>query len=480
MADLRPLYKDLVALRHNPLAFVLWAFPWGVGELEGHDGPDEWQRDVLREIGAALEVGGDEGAIIQQAIASGHGVGKSCLVAWLILWAISTKVDTKGVVTANTENQLKTKTWAELAKWHRQFRAKALFTLTATALYSADPSHEKTWRVDQIPWSANSTESFAGLHNKGRRILLLFDEGSAIPDVVWEVSEGALTDTGTEIIWAVFGNPTRNTGRFRECFGRYRHRWTTRQIDSRSVKITNKAQIEQWAQDYGDDSDFFRVRVRGEFPRAGSTQLISGEIVEAAVARKVTVPFGSPKLMGVDVARFGDDSTVIARRHGRKLEELIRYRGLDTMQVAAMAAEAINKFNPDAVFVDEVGLGAGVVDRLAQLGHTIIAVNAGKPADDDKLYYNKRAEMWRRMATWLEGADIPDDRELIADLIGPEYGYDNKMRVQLEKKEDMKKRGLASPDAGDALAQTFAYATPPVVVTGPGAPMLVPDVFYDT
>lgn len=444
--------------RHDPLAFA--KFAWD--DLILHD----WQADVLARIGDKLKSGQitTQEAILE-AIASGHGIGKSCLVSIIILWALTTEVDTKGVVTANTENQLKTKTWAELAKWYQSFRYKHWFRFTATAIYSSDADHEKTWRIDMIPWSERNTEAFAGLHNAGRRILAIFDEASAIPDNIWEVTEGALTDENTEIIWLAFGNPTRNTGRFRECFGRLKHRWHTRQIDSRTVPGTNKTQIQQWVDDYGDDSDFVRVRVKGEFPRSGSRQFISSEVVEAAIERHVEVPYGTPKIMSVDVARFGDDQSIIARRHGRKLEDMIKFRGLDLMALSSEVAAAIRKYKPDVVYLDGVGVGGGVVDRLRQLGFAITEVNAGSaPERENKdTHYNKRAEMWDRMRNWLDTADIPDDRDLRDDLIGIEYSYDMKMRLQLEKKEDMKKRGLSSPDCADALSLSFYSALPPVI-----------------
>jgi len=459
MNDLR---EDIAEFTHDPLGFVYYAFLWGEGPLEKFDGPDEWQREILAEMGEKLSAGGDHGAIIQEAVSSGHGVGKSALVAWIIIWSMSTMVDTKGVVTANTETQLKTKTWAEVAKWHRLSVTEDWFTLTATAMFSKDAKYEKTWRFDMIPWSEKNTEAFAGLHNKGKRVILIFDEASSIPDTIWEVSEGALTDSGTEIIWIAFGNPTKNTGRFKECFGVYRHRWMNRKVDSRDAQMTNKTKLNEWVEDYGEDSDFVRVRVRGEFPRAGNSQFISNEIVDNAMEREVEVPFGAPKLFGVDVARFGDDRTVIARVHGRKLEELHSFTGLDTMEVASKVAEMINIYSPDAVFVDEIGVGAGVVDRLKQLGFMVIGVTSSNKADDERQYFNKRSEMWGRMKEWVKGADLPNDQELFDDLIGPEYGYDAKMRIQIEKKSDMKKRGLSSPDKADAIALCHAYDTPPM------------------
>ena len=146
-----------------------------------------------------------------------------------------------------------------------------------------------------------------------------FDEASAISDRIWEVSEGALTDDETEIVWLAFGNPTRNTGRFRECFGRFRHRWDCAHIDSRQVEGTNKPQLDQWVLDYGEDSDFVRVRVKGIFPHSGAMQFISSGLVEEAMSpgREGFGTIYDPLVMGVDVARFGDDRSVIRFRRGR-------------------------------------------------------------------------------------------------------------------------------------------------------------------
>jgi len=452
------LSSDVGGFAHDPLGFVLYVFSWGKGELAGHQGPDAWQRDVLEDIGRRLRDGGALGDAIREAVASGHGIGKSALVAWIILWALATCPDTKGVVTANTEAQLRTKTWAELAKWHRLSIVRDWFELTATALISRMPGHDKTWRVDQVPWSERNTEAFAGLHNKGRRVLLVFDEASAIPDVIWEVSEGALTDSDTEIVWCAFGNPTRNTGRFRECFGRFRHRWTTRQIDSRTAAMTNKAQLSAWVEDYGEDSDFVRVRVRGVFPRAGSNQFIPSDMVAAARGRELRPDQYSmmPRVLSVDVARFGEDQTVITRRQGLQCFPQQKLRGVDTMTLAGIVAQVCHEWQPDEVFIDGVGVGAGVVDRLRQLGFYVTDAQAGARALDPAKFANRRAEMWGKMRDWLEqGGSIPDDPELEADLTGLEYSFAASGALQLEKKEDMKKRGLASPDCADSLAIGF-------------------------
>lgn len=461
------LLDDIAGYHHDPLGFVRYAFPWGESELTSDSGPDEWQTDILSTLGERLRAGDITASeAIQIAVASGHGIGKSALVAWLILWALCTFEDTRGVVTANTENQLKTKTWAELAKWYRLMICKHWFALTATAIFSVDPEHQRTWRIDMVPWSEQNTEAFAGLHNKGKRILLVFDEASAIPATIWEVSEGALTDEGTEIIWAAFGNPTQTTGRFRECWTRFKHRWLTRQIDSRTVKRTNKAQIQKWLDDYGEDSDFFRVRVRGVFPRAGLNQLIGEDIVEACLRYKAEGYEAMPVIIGVDVARFGDDQSVIIRRQGRKVFPPAKFRGLDTVALAGKVIEAIREFDPDAVFIDGVGVGGGVVDqiRARNFDLSVFDVNAGARAGDEKTYARKDAEMWGGMKEFLKGgAELPDDAELREELTARQYGYTPLLAMQLEKKDDLKKpdRLGRSPDTADALAMTFAEMVAP-------------------
>jgi hypothetical protein len=461
------LLTDLGSMSSDPLSFVLWAFPWGNpdGELASARGPEAWQIDILTSIrDNILTV--DEA--IRVAVASGHGVGKSALVAWLILWAFSTFEDTKGVVTANTENQLKTKTWAELSKWFRLFIARDFFHLTATKLYARDPLHEDTWRVDMVPWSERNTEAFAGLHNQGKRILLIMDEASAIPDVIWETAEGALTDQNTQILWLVFGNPTRSTGRFRACFpgGKFQHRWKHRAVDSREVSITNKTQIDKWIKDYGEDHDFVRIRVKGVFPRTGEMEFISETLVDEAIQRPLIAGADAdPLVFGVDVARFGDDVSVIFIRHGKDARTYppIILRKLDLMVLAGRVAEEYTRLHPDAVFIDGGGMGGGVVDRLRQLNVPVIDIAFQSKADrtnpDNPLisYANKRAEMWGAIRGWLEYGCLPADELLRAELITPLYGYDAQNRILLESKDSIRGRGASSPNIADALALTFAY-----------------------
>jgi hypothetical protein len=449
----------VVSCCKDPLRFVKLFFPWGEpGELRDQDGPDIWQKEILSELGQGL-LNIDQA--IKIAVASGHGIGKSALVSWIILWAVSTMEDTKGIITANTETQLKTKTWAELAKWKRLLLNEKWFEMTATSLFSVDPAHEKTWRVDMVPWNEARPEAFAGLHNKGKRSLIIFDEASAIHDIIWEVSEGAMTDAGTERIWCCFGNPTKNVGRFKECFGLFKHRWKTYQIDSRKCKMVNKEQINQWVEDYGEDSDFVRVRVKGEFPRADSNQLIPQDLIFAARKRQVDVPESLPKILSLDVARKGGAKTVPCLRQGRRMKILGKWRGLTIDQSTERFIKLIDEIRPDIIVIDGDGIGASVGDlinvreyNLKNGKNILFYFHGAVPAFDPSKYHNRRTEIWCKLKKWLEGeVQIDDDPEIENELVSVEHFFDKLNRFQLESKKDM---SAASPDLGDAMAMTLA------------------------
>lgn len=460
-ADQAALASDLACFEHDPLGYVLWAFPWAMPgtELEREAGPRAWQREELEHIGKAVASSRDTSEVVREAISSGHGIGKSALVAWLSRWALATREDSRGVVTANTETQLRTKTWPEVAKWHRLAMDRELFVCTATALHSADPEHEKTWRVDAVTWSENNTEAFAGLHNKGKRLLVVFDEASGIADRVWEVTEGALTDEQTEIIWAALGNPTAPAGRFRECFRKNRHRWRARQIDSRDVEGTNKELFAQWITDHGLDSDFVKVRVRGIFPALSAKQFISETDVDAAFGRELRPEQYNfaPIILSCDPAWEGDDELVIAKRQGLHFDILrVIPKNDNDIVIAGIIAQLEDTHEADAVFIDG-GFGTGIVSagRTLKRDWTLVWFG-GRP--DDQGCLNKRAEMWKLTRDWLKGGGaIPKDQVLRDDLIGPETVARMDGKLMLEPKDAMKRRGVKSPNRADALALTFAY-----------------------
>lgn len=446
------LVEALGQFIYDPVGFVMAAFPWGQPgtELERMSGPDDWQLELLADVGERLTA--DPSTRIRSAVRSGHGVGKSTVTAWIILWAMSTRPHLSGVVTANTGTQLATKTWRELALWHKRLINRDWFRWTATKFHHVD--HPESWFTAAIPNTEHNSEAFAGLHS--RYVLVIFDEASAIPDRIWEVTLGAMTTPGA--LWFVFGNPTRNTGAFRQCFGAQGHRWIQRRIDARDAKMADRAYLQELVEDYGIDNDLVRVRVLGEFPRASDTQFIPVHHVEAAQARSLEVrEFAQyPKVIGVDVARFGTDSSVIVVRQGPKVFEPRVLEQIDTMQLAAHVADLARREQPTAIHVDETGLGAGVVDRLREVGLPVFGVNFGASPNDPRTFANKRSELWGALRDWLATpVQLPPGARLREELIGPEYGYDASMRIVLERKDSMRRRGLASPDIADAIACTF-------------------------
>ena len=451
------LLDQLAEFMFDPLGFVMWAFPWGEPgtSLEDQHGPEEWQREQLARIGQRLREGGAAGAVIEEDTVAGRGVGKSALVSWWILWAISTHPDTRGVVTATTEGQLRTKTWAELGKWHQMFIARVMFPMTATKIAIDDPNREKTWRIDAIPWSAENVDAFNGLHNQGKRIFICFDEASGIADPIWEGTEGVLTDANTQILWLRYGNPIRTSGRFFLNCTRQKRNVVTR-VDSRTVSFSNKAQIQAWIDDYTEDSDFVRVHVKGMFPRAGFSNFISPELVDQARRRRIKPSEyqAFPKILAIDPARFGDDESVITLRQGPKIHYQVALQGFDGPDLAGRIFELVRKDGPVSCIVyDAIGVGADLdssLRRMPGLGVPLMPIQWGQPASDDKQYANQRAEAWGKFRDWLESGQVPDEDDFALQATSVDYAYDAKFRIQLQSKKDIRKNGGKSPDKIDS------------------------------
>lgn len=458
------LAQDIGSFSLDPVGLVKYVFPWNSAALKT-PGPRTWQAEILEEIRRHLSSPDTRWQPLQIVVASGHGIGKSALIGMIMEWAQSTCEDCKIIATAGTGKQLQTKTVPEVQKWFRLALNSHWWDINAESIKVKDPNHQALWRTDFITWNAKASEPFAGLHNQGKRIVIIFDEASAIDDIIWEVTEGALTDEDTEIIWIAFGNPTRNSGEFyRAITGA--NRWRKRQIDSRTVEGTNKALLDAQIKEWGEDSDRARVRIRGEFPRGGSTQFIAGDVVAAARGRKVHGYEAAPIILGVDVARFGDDRSVIFKRQGRFSAIVGTFYGIDTQKLGGRVQEAIDKEEPAAVVVDGDGIGGSVYDFLKARGYDrktlLYEFHGGGTPNDPHKYLNRRAEIWGAMKEWLEGGQIPDLPEMDTDLTGPDYGYHpSKQCLVLESKDEMKARGVDSPDLGDALAMTFAVKVAP-------------------
>ena len=471
-------------LKDNPLAFVKYVFPWGVKgtPLEHFSGPRKWQREILEDItrhiaeNKKLNESNSNNSIksteeimynvLQEAISSGRGIGKSALVSWLTIWMLTTRIGSTTIISANSENQLRSITWAEITKWLAMSLNSHWFEVSATRLAPAKWLTElvetdlkkgtRYWGVEGRLWSEENPDAYAGVHNFDG-VLVIFDEASGIADPIWAVTGGFFTENTPNRFWLAFSNPRRNTGYFYECFNSKRDFWQTKVVDARTVEGTDKQVYERIIQEYGADSSQAHVEVYGMFPNAGDDQFISSLIVDEAMKRPKYKDASAPIVIGVDPARFGADATVIAVRQGRDIVKIMRHRGDDTMTVVGYVIEAIEEFKPTLVVIDEGGLGAGIVDRLKEQRYKIKGINFGNKAKNPIMYGNMRAQMWGDMRDWLKTASIPSDRFLKTDLISPMMKPDSRGTIFLESKKEMKARGLASPDAADAICVTFAF-----------------------
>jgi hypothetical protein len=461
-------------LADDPVKFVKFVFPW---EKQGtplarFKGPRQWQEDELNRMrdhifkNLNLMALGKMPKMYKSATTSGRGPGKSALTSWLTYWMMSTRVGSTTIVTANTEQQLKSRTWAELGHWHTLAINEHWFDRSAMKL-SPQPWFEEELKTKvkidtgyyyaqaQL-WAEERPDAFAGVHNH-KGVMVLFDEASGIPSPIWKVTEGFFTEPILDRYHFAFSNPRRNTGEFFECFHKNREFWNRRQIDSRTVEGLDKEFFDQQVAQHGEDSDHVRVEIKGEFPKQGDRQFISRSVIEAARTRELEPDTWAPLIMGVDPARFGDDSTVIRFRQGRngKVIPPTKMKGADNMQVANQCAHLISTYNPDAVCID-AGNGTGIIDRLKEMGYKVHEVWFGGGSPEPE-YANMRTYIWAQMRDWLNGAVIDDDSDLIDDLAAPEYKFQGTSdRIMLESKEQLKSRGFASPDNADALACTFS------------------------
>lgn len=453
------LAEEIAKYEFDPHGYIERAYDWGIGELAQIPGPRKWQEQLNKDLSAHLADPKTRYTPFLAAIASGHGIGKSAEIGMLSNWGMSTHPDCKIVMTANTEPQLRTKTMPEVAKWFKRAITATWFKINATSIHIRDKGDETSWRLDAATWSENNTEAFAGLHNQDKIIIVFYDESSSISDKVFEVTMGALTDERTIIIWIAFGNPTRNTGAFKDCFGKNRHRWRCYQIDSRDVEGTNKELFDQWIQDYGIDSDFVKVRVRGLFPSSSMKQFISMDDVDKAYGKPIDQKSYNfaPKIITCDPAWEGDDELIIAKRQGLKFDIMrVIPKNDDDIQIANILARICDDEQPDAVFVDG-GFGTGIVSagKMLKYNWTIVWFGGGS---GDPGCLNKRAEMWKLARDWLKsGGCLPKDPSLREELIGPETVSRMDGKIQLESKKDMKARGQRSPNRADALALSFAH-----------------------
>jgi hypothetical protein len=462
-------------LKDNLLNFVKYVYPWGKPgtPLEHFSGPRIWQAEDLHEITHHLAAQRKTVTkkrlpeMYMKATAAGRGTGKSARIAWHAHWMMSTRIGSTTIITANTEMQLKSRTFAELTKWFNlalnahwfestvlSVRPAPWFQQACKESLSIDPGY---YYCQGQLWSEENADAFAGVHNP-LGVSVIFDEASGIPQKIFSVTEGFFTEPVIDRYWLVYSQGRRNSGGFYECFHSQRSRWRLRHLDARTVEGTDPKVYQGIIETYGIDSDTVRIEVLGQFPAQGARQFIPSTLVQEATARVIERDDGAPLILGVDVARFGDGSTVARFRRGRDARAIppAVFKGKDNMFVAREVAHLIDRYKPDAVAIDAGGNGSGVVDRLKEMGYRVQEVWFGKSASVPE-YANVRTEIWARLRDWLPGGAIDQSPQLFGDLTAPEYDYFGRAKdaIMLESKESLTDRGLPSPDHGDALALTF-------------------------
>jgi hypothetical protein len=439
--DLVKLFRDALA-KYRPNARLF------VREVIGVE-PDIWQGEFLDAISSGER---------KISVRSGHGVGKSTAASWAMLWFVLTRYPSKVVVTAPTSAQLYDALFAELKRWHKELPdawRELLEAKTDRIELKASPTEAfisaRTSRAEQ-------PEALQGVHSD--HVMLVADEASGVPEAVFEAAAGSMS--GHSAVTILLGNPTKSSGFFFDTHNRLKDEWWTRRVSCYDSRRVSKDYIADMASRYGEESNAFRIRVLGEFPKTDDDTLIGFDLVDSAFHRDVSTSEDAPIVWGLDVARFGTDSTALAKRKGNAVNEIRKWKNLDLMQTTGAVVaeyEAVKlEDRPIEILVDSIGLGAGVVDRLRELGLPARGINVAESPAMGTIYVNLRAELWGKMKAWLEKRDckLPKDDSLLAELVAPRYTFNSSGKMKLESKDEMRKRGIGSPDMADALALTFA------------------------
>ena len=427
-------------VRNDPVRFVK--------EYLGED-PDPWQSEVLEEIcnGSRLV-----------SCKSGHGVGKSTLASWASIHFLLTRYPCKCILTSPTSSQLFDALYSEVKRWIKVLpdELQSLLTVKSDRVeLTASPSDAflscRTSRLE-------NPESLQGVHSE--HVLLIADEASAIPEVVFNSAISSMSSQSATTV--LLGNPTRNTGFFFDTHHKLKDRWYTKTISCVDSSRVSKDFIEEVLARSGDHSNEYRVRVLGEFPLTEDQTVISYELVKTAQDREVTVTPETPFVWGVDVARHGSDWSVLCKRQGSVVRELIRWKNLDTMALAgAIKAEFDSTHyteRPHTINIDSIGIGQGVCDAGFNMELPIYSVNVSESASLKQHYLNLRAELYFKIKDWLETRKVklPYHEKLVEELLAIRYTYTPTGKIKIESKDDLKKRLLKSPDHADALSLTFA------------------------
>lgn len=371
-----------------------------------------------------------------------------------------TRDDFKIPITANSQDQLRDVVWAELRLWHQRLPDGLRDQIEISAERLVIKGAPQWFAVARTA-AEHNTEALQGFHAKN--LLFVLEEASGIADSIVEVAMGALSTPGAKQLMC--GNPTKLSGYFYDSHHALRHRWKTFRVSSEDVPAA-RGHIDDIIAKYGKESNAYKIRVLGEFPTQEDETVIPLDSVLPAIGRDIVPNEAFRPVWGVDVARFGDDRTALAKRQGNTVYEKVKFwRGKDTMQVAGLVMEeyrfveqTAKDLLPAEILVDVIGLGAGVVDRLNELGLPVRGVNVAESPAAGERFMRLRDELWFKVRDWFRAREcrIVKDDELIAELTAPTYAFTSSGKILVEPKDELKKRGLRSPDLADAFILTFA------------------------
>ncbi len=428
--------KFLETYRNDPVAFAEDVLKMSLLD---------WQKQFLRHVAAGKR---------RISVRAGHGVGKSAACSIVICWFMATRYPQKTVITAPAAGQLFDALFPEVKRRFAELPPviRDLFEVFTDRIeLKADPDVSFASAKTS---SADRPEAMAGVHSEN--VLLIFDEASGIPEAVFIAASGSMS--GHDAITVLIGNPTRSTGTFHSSHHEARHNWTTMHVSCVGNRLVTQDFIDDMRDRWGENSNEFRVRVLGEFPLVGDNTLIPPELVDAAMSRDVVLSKFEPIIYGVDVARFGDDRSVICKRQGNIVLEMKAQRGLDLMGVTGWVMAEAQGDQPAEICVDSIGLGGGVADRLREQKLNVRDVNVAEASALNPSAFKLRDELWLAVRDWLNQrhCKLPKSDELRAELCAPIYGYHSTGKYKIEAKEETKKRIRRSPDLADALCLTFA------------------------
>jgi hypothetical protein len=413
--------------------------------------PDPWQAEVLDMISTGER---------QISIRSGHGVGKTTLLAWTAIWFLMTRLGSKIVVTAPTSSQLMDALLPEMKSWIGQMPhdMRQLLTVKQDRIELA-PAPERNF-ISARTSRAEQPDALQGVHAKN--VLLVCDEASGIPDQVFDASGGSMSSDNAQMILA--GNPVRSQGLFWKTHTLLGDRWKTFHVSCLDSPRVTRDFIEEKSAEYGEDSNAYRVRVLGEFPQADDDTCIPVELIDTAVGRDIELDPLAEVIWGLDVARFGSDRSALCKRAGRVVTEPVQlFSGShDLMAITGFVKAAYDAAPPDRkpaeIMVDAIGVGGGVCDRLMELGLPARSIMVSEVASLGGNYHRLRDELWFKAKEYLAGRDVrlPTDPVLTHELAIPRFGYTSAGKLKVESKQEMRRRGNRSPDAADAFVLTFA------------------------